>query len=182
MERASVSPDLPNLIGLFSPDTQALGAFRERSAAELPPAYRRLLAHDCHMTVTVEAHFRSPVDVQVLSRQISPAHYAREIVLTRRSDGAVVQFGVVRVRTACLPPGARRRIEDEGTPLGRVLLDEGVLTRVRLSQLWEVAAGGRLAWALRLAAPATTYGRTAVIELDGEPAIELLEILAPLAE
>lgn len=175
-----MSPDLNYLLGLFSNAPDALGVFRERLAAELPPDYRRLLAHEHHMTVTVEAHFRSPVDVQVLARQISPAHYAREIVLTRRSDGAVVQFGIVRVRTICLPDVARRRIEEEGTPLGRVLIEEGVLTRVRLSQLWEVAPGPHLARALRRQAPETTYGRTAMIELDGEPAIELLEILAPL--
>jgi hypothetical protein len=30
--------------------------------------------------------------------------------------------------------------------------------------------------------PQTTYGRTALIECDGEPAIELLEIVSPIPD
>jgi hypothetical protein len=38
-----------------------------------------LLAHDSHMTVTVERFHNGHVDVRVLETNITPTHYARKI-------------------------------------------------------------------------------------------------------
>ena len=64
-------------------------------------------------------------------------------------------------------------------PLGRVLINHGVLRRVELSQLWKVVPGVDLCSLFKLDQAVDTYGRTAIIYCDGEPAIELLEIVAP---
>jgi len=87
MPAPSASPDLAVLLDLFYESPAAAGQFVEVSADELPPVYRRLLAHEEHMTVTVEEHHGSKVDVEVLESQMVDSHYARKIRLRRQSDG-----------------------------------------------------------------------------------------------
>ncbi|MBI2825677.1 MAG: hypothetical protein HYX69_13415 [Planctomycetia bacterium] len=180
--REPLTPDLEALLRLFYGPPRALAAFHRVEAADVPAGYAALLAHDEHMTVTVEQYHGSPVDVRVLDRRVTPSHYARKILLARQSDDAVVQFGIMRVNFAYLEAPVRRRIEAEDTPLGRVLIESGVLRRVRLAALWRVAAGAELAALFGIAPGMVTYGRTAVIECNGEPAVELLEIVTPLAQ
>ena len=50
---------LSALIGLFYADQSRLGNFGEIDASSLPATPRRLLAHNQHMTVVLEAHYRS---------------------------------------------------------------------------------------------------------------------------
>src|SRR4029453_14658101 len=76
-----VTPDLDTIIGLFYASRAALGPFARVEPHEMPDVYRSLLAHEHHMTVTVEAYHGGPVDVRVLDRRITPTRYAREIVL-----------------------------------------------------------------------------------------------------
>jgi chorismate-pyruvate lyase len=184
MNRQSLplTPDLETLTALFYPNPELLGQFSEVAGPNMPPRYRKLLDHNDHMTVTVEAFHASRVDVQVLDKVITPTHYARKILLARQSDGEIVQFGIMRVNLAYLEPAARDEIVSEKTPLGRVLIKHNVLRRVRLSRLWQVIPGQDLVRMFRLAAPHETYGRTALIECNDEPAIELIEIVAPLLQ
>lgn len=174
------TPRLEDLISLFFPRPDPLGRFSAVSSDEMPATYRELLDHEHHMTVTVENFHRSPVDVQVLQKVKTAKHYARMILLRRQSDQQVVQFGIVRLTLAMLSDPVRREIEAEQTPLGRVLIQHDVMRRIRLSQLWRVAPGPDLCYWFSLAAPVETFGRTAMIDCDGEPAIELLEIVTPV--
>jgi chorismate-pyruvate lyase len=175
-------PDLDTLIGLFYDAPERLGQFAEVDADEMPDGYRALLAHDEHMTVAIEAHYAEPVDVRVLDRVTTGSHYARKILLARRSDGGVVQFGIMQVDFAYLEAPVRDEIRRENTPLGRILVRNDVLRRVRLSALWRVAPGEDLLRSFALHEGAVTYGRTALIECNGQPAVRLLEIVAPLVE
>src|SRR2546423_11785095 len=134
----TVSPDLDTLIRLFHASRAALGDFAPIEAGDMPAVYRSLLAHEHHMTVTVEAHYGCPVDVRVLARHVTPTHYAREIVLTRHSDGRAVQYGVMRIHLASLSPEVRDEIRSEQTPLGRILIQHDVLRQIRLFDLWRV--------------------------------------------
>lgn len=170
--------DLDDLVELFFEDASQLGQFRPVQAGDLPATSRELLAHEHHMTVTVERHHQSPVDVRVLQTRRDGSRYSREILLTRQSDGRVVQYGIVRLNLELIDPAPRAEIEAEQTPLGRILITHNILRRVRLVGLWEIKAGPQLAQWLPLEAGATCYGRTALIYLDGMPAIELLEIVA----
>jgi hypothetical protein len=72
----SIRPDLPTLAGLFYTYPQDIGEFHEVSADEMPPPYRQLLAHEGHMTETVEAFYGGPVDVEVIAKHITSTHYA----------------------------------------------------------------------------------------------------------
>jgi chorismate-pyruvate lyase len=172
-------PDLETLVGLFYDNPARLGRFEEVNSDELPEPYSSLLDHDEHMTVTVESFHGSRVDVQVLATNISPRRYARKILLPRQTDGGVVQFGIVRLNLRYLDEAVRREIQGQGKPLGRILIEHEVLREVELVSLWRVACGPDLQKYFSLPAGAVTYGRTALIHCNGEPAVELLEIVAP---
>lgn len=171
--------DLETLVGLFYDQVEDLATFTPRHFSELPPVYRRLLAHTGHMTVTVEDRHASPVNVEVLQVHQTPSHYSRKILLRRQSDNRVVQFGIVRLALETLEPPTRDEILSQRTPLGRVLIEHGVMRAVQLLGLWEVACGRDLAELFQTSPSHTTFGRTALIYCNGEPAIELLEIVAP---
>lgn len=176
----SPTPHLPDLVGLFYERPEDLGRFEQVSlAADVPQPYRHLLAHDAHMTVTVEEFHGCKVDVRVLASRRDKNFYSRKILLTRQSDGQVVQFGIPRLNMVFLDEEVRREIESETKPLGRVLIDHNVLREVQLVALWSVQPGPDLCRMFGLDAPQTVYGRTALIYCNGEPAIELLEIVAP---
>lgn len=179
-------PHLPELVGLFYERPEELGTFEPIAAAEIPQPYRRLLAHNKHMTETVEQFHGCKVDVQVLASRRDNGYYSRKILLTRQSDGEVVQFGIPRLNMEYLDEEVRREIESETKPLGRVLIEHNVLREVQLVALWKVEPGPDLCRMFGLAAkPASekpalaVYGRTALIYCNGEPAIELLEIVTP---
>ena len=174
------TPELKALVHLFYPSLDDLGEFKEVAESELPEVPRKLLWHDAHMTVAVESHHGVSVDVQVLNTHITPSHYSRRILLTRQSDGQVVQFGIVRLNSTFLGEAVRREIESEATPLGRILIEHDVLRDVRLLSLWRIEPGSELVKLFRLDKPATCYGRTALIYCNGLPAVELLEIVTPL--
>jgi chorismate-pyruvate lyase len=176
----SSGPNLNELVRLFYEQPEELGTFeRIDSAAKVPEPYRHLLAHHEHMTVAVEEFHGSKVDVQVLATRRDKNFYSRKILLTRQSDGRVVQFGIPRLNMDYLDEDVRREIESRTKPLGRVLIDHDVLREVQLVALWKVEPGPDLCRMFGLAAPQTIYGRTALIYCNGEPAIELLEIVTP---
>ncbi len=192
-----VIPDLDTLARLFYADPESLGRFQEVEAADMPARVRKLLAHEHHMTVTVESHYKTAVDVGVLQTEITPQHYAREILLTLQTDGDpdqgdlkkgepdqgeadqgdVVQYGIMRINFSFVDEQVRREIESQETPLGRILIEHDVLRRVHLFSLWKISPSRRLSGLLELADQAAVYGRTALIYCNDEPAIELLEIV-----
>jgi chorismate-pyruvate lyase len=184
--------DRPTLTAVFYPTPSGspspeLGQFTRVDAQDMPAGYRGLLAHDGHMTVTMELCHLSKVEVEVLDRRMADdgKHYSRKILLrtppTESSPkGRVVQFGIARMNLDCYPPDVREEVLSERTPLGRVLISHGLLMKVRLLTLWRIEPGPDLCRALELDKPTTLYGRTAMIDIDGEPVIELLEISAPL--
>lgn len=176
------APELRALVDLFYAIPDQLGQFRQVTSQELAPVERRLLDHDEHMTVTVESHHGSPVDVRVIDRHVTPTHYARKILLTRQSDQRVVQFGLFRLNLSTVSEDVRREILAESQPLGRILIQHDILRNVRLLALWKVEPGEELCRYFELAQPTTCYGRTALIYCNRLPAVELLEIVAPSEE
>lgn len=173
-------PDLQTLTSLFHARRELLGQFSEIGVEQVPEPYRRLLAHNEHMTEAVEAFHGCPVEVRVLQRRVTETHYAREILLARQSDGTVVQYGIMRVNFAYLPGEVQSKIQEEQIPLGRILIEHNVLRRVQLFSLRCIELGEVLAKHFQHPRGTVTYGRTALIECNQVPAIELLEIVAPI--
>ncbi len=171
--------DLDTLVGLFYDQPDQLATFHQQHHTELPVSYRRLLAHTGHMTVTVEDRHRCAVDVEVLQVLHNETHYSRQILLRRQRDKRVVQFGIVRLALDTIEAPAREEIISQRTPLGRVLIEHGVMRAVQLLGLWQVHCGPQLAKYFGTNLGHVTYGRTALIYCNSEPAVELLEIVAP---
>jgi len=174
----SADVELEQLVGLFYQDVNDLGAFQQVEADQLSTVGRSLLAHDQHMTVTVEKRHQCSVDVVVMETRTDENHYSRKILLTRQSDGCVVQFGIVRINKAYLTKVVQDEIEKLETPLGRILINHDVLRTVKLLSLLKIECGEELANMLGLETGSLCYGRTALIYCNGSPAIELLEVVS----
>ena len=174
----SADVELEQLVGLFYQDVNDLGSFQRVEADQLSKVGRSLLAHDLHMTVTVEKRHQCSVDVVVMETRTDDNYYSRKILLTRQSDGCVVQFGIVRINKEYLTEEVQNEIEKLETPLGRILIDHGVLRSVKLLSLLKIECGKKLADMLGLEHDSVCYGRTALIYCNGSPAIELLEIVS----
>jgi chorismate-pyruvate lyase len=151
-------------------------------ASALPEPYRGLLAHTHHMTVTMEALYGSPVDVRVLDSDRLGDFYHRRIVLTLRSTGQIVQYGLVRIDLSLCSPPVRSAILSQNTPLGRILIEHNVLRRIEPTAFLRIDPGPTLTQAMQLAKPTPLYGRTGVIFCDDRPAIAVVEVPAPVEE
>ena len=172
-------PTVESLAALFpGPDTEF--AYELVPGADVPEPYKSLLVHEHHMTVTVEAHHGSRVNVVVLERWYGEPFYARKILLELQSDGRVVQFGIARVNLDMTSREVRQAIVAARTPLGRVLIEHDVLRRIEPVAFLKVRPNaGQLAWFGEGVRAEVLYGRLARILCDGKPAIEVLEIVAP---
>jgi chorismate-pyruvate lyase len=167
--------------GLFSlfPPSDYLAHMEPVSADNIPPPYHALLVHPHHMTVTVEAHHGEPVDVKVLEQVRGESTYARKILLITQQTRRVVQFGLVRIHLQYCSQEVREEILSGLTPLGRILIQHNVLRRIEPRCYMRVTPGQDMVKWFDLPQPQPTYGRLALIHFEGQPAVELLEIVAP---
>ena len=174
--------ELNSLVNLF-PESEPLIARAEHVVAPLmPKPYREMLAHEHHMTVTMERYHGGPVDVKVLEKREVGANYCRKILLTKHGTEEVVQFGIIRFDFSYVTPAVRDEIVAGDTPLGRVLIRHNVLRHIDLGALLRIEAGPGLAEYLKMKQGDVTYGRLATIFCNGRPAVDLLEITSPLAQ
>lgn len=176
------------LVRIFSADPAAFGRLRGVAAAAVPAVARGLLDHRSHMTAAMERFHGGPVALTVVQQRSgsegAPGRtpdaanppYAREILLSR-GDGSVVQYGIVRLDLAAVAPQTAVAIRAGRVPLGRILMDAGLLCAVEHVALLEIEPGPHLA--KLFGDRGRTYGRVAEIRVDGRPAVELLEIVAP---
>jgi chorismate-pyruvate lyase len=173
--------ELGKLLAMFPRPEPVVAAARYIPKTEAPEPYRRLLVHDIHMTEAMEAYHRVPVTVEVLNRRREGELYLREIVLRRADDGRPVQYGLVHFPLQFVSPEVRDEILEEKTPLGRVLINHDVMRHVDLGAILELTAGPGLAAALQMPVGGKTYGRLATLFFNHQPAIDLLEVSAPLS-
>ena len=173
------TPTAESLFALF-PSTGRPPVITPIRGDEMPEPYRSLLVHTHHMTVTVERHYGGPVNVTVLDTVRDGDEYLRQILLELRDGGKVVQHGIVQIALDLLSPPVRDKIVEGKTPLGRVLIEHDVLRHIQPAGYLKVEPGDDLCRWFGLESPTTTYGRLGVIFTDGRPAIEVLEILAPV--
>jgi chorismate-pyruvate lyase len=171
-------PDLRTLVSLFPPAGD-LPEYEIVPADEVPEPYHRLLVHEHHMTVTVEAHHDDLVDVRILARRQDKNTYARKILLALHGSGRVVQFGIMRVHLQYCSEAVRQEIIAGQNPLGRILIQHNILRRIEPTAFLRVIPGTAMMNWFGLNRPKPMYGRLAYIHCDGQPAVELLEIVAP---
>jgi chorismate-pyruvate lyase len=167
------------LASLFYSRLEELGRFEPVTVNDLPSDARRLLAHTDHMTVALESFHQGLVDVRALAETRDDASYARCSLLTRQSDGQIVQFGIMRIWLADLPDSAKHEITEQKHPLGRVLIAHNLLREVEVISLWRISPGPVLKQQLQLPDNSPIYGRSAQILVDERPTVQVLEIVNP---
>jgi chorismate-pyruvate lyase len=176
----TTAPTFDHLYRLF-PESPDRPTAVEVPADAVPEPYRGLLVHTHHMTVTVERFYGSPVDVRVLNTRLKGHEYARKILLTLHDDlKRVVQFGMVRINLDVCTEAVRNAIIEGKTPLGRVLIQHNMLRRIEPVAYLRVTLSQTMAEWFHVPAGAETYGRVGVIYTGDRPAVEVLEILAPV--
>ena len=110
-----VTPDLQSLVDLFYENPADLGVFNERAADLIPAEYRSLLAHDAHMTVTLEAHHNSSVSVEVLDFQRKTLESASAVLTISRGISETME-GYLHRKVQSLPNGFdASKLSDEST-------------------------------------------------------------------
>ena len=174
--------ELEQLTELF-PETEHRPLYRQArhiAREATPEPYHRMLVHEHHMTVTMESYHDCRVEVEVLESRFENDLYCRKILLKNSSTKDVVQFGIVRFNFDFVSPAVQREIESQKIPLGRVLIQHNVLRHIYLWAIIELTAGPGLAHYFRMPDGDITYGRMATIFCDGRPAVDLLEVSAPL--
>ena len=180
------------LVRLFAEPGPGFATFRNVDRAEVPEPDRTLLDHTSHMTVAMEGHHGAPLGLRVVARGLDMGTtadqspwYAREILLLS-PQGTLVQYGIVRINLDHVDRTTAAAIRAGRIPLGRVLINAGLLREVHDVSLLEVRPGPRLASLFGgLPQPGIpsppTFGRVAEISLGGHPAVELLEVVVPPA-
>lgn len=147
---------------------------------EMPEPYKRLLIH-CHdMTSTLEAHYASPMRIEVLSREVENGTYLREVVLKPAAGVQPVEYGVIHIHLNQLPAPARRRVLEEERPLGNILHTEAVPYLSWPQSFFWIGPDARLERVLCLPQPRVLYGRRNLL-VDGNRHLlaEVIEVLAP---
>ncbi len=151
--------------------------FQEISPEEMPSRPRQLLVHQKHMTHTLNAHYGVPVDVHVMERHRENDLYSRKIFLTLKETKTIVEYGLVRLNFRYMPPAVRDTILQEHAPLGSILINNNILRRIQ--PRWYLKfpqTSAILAW-FNSQPLEPLFGRLGTIYCDGEPAIELVEIV-----
>jgi hypothetical protein len=172
--------ELKKLTSLFPGGDELFERAEHVPAALTPEPFKRLLVHEHHMTVTMEEFHQTPVLVKVIDRRLDGNIYSRKILLERDGDRRVVQFGIVRFDLAVVLPAVRDEIVSEKTPLGRILINYNVLRHIDLGAILSITAGPDLAQFFGCRTGQTTYGRLATIFCNRLPAVDLLEVAAPV--
>jgi chorismate-pyruvate lyase len=189
--RTAVS-DVTGLYSIFGDRIEDMPRGRFISAEEMPQPYRDLLAHHDHMTVTMEEFHHTPVDVKVIRAVRDDPYYARKILLTRTGTEEVVMFGIMRFNFEWCDDRIKELIVGGQIPLGRILIENDVLRRISTHVLLRITPNVEMREWFRMADPASNaagngnvtstfvYGRLATIYCNDEPAVDLLEVSAPV--
>lgn len=172
--------ELTRLTSLIPDNDDLIQSAAHIPSSTTPEPYKQMLVHEHHMTVTMENYHMCPVNVEVLHEHSDGDIYVRQIVLNRSDNGQPVQFGIVRFDFQYVTSSVRSEILQRQIPLGRVLITHNVLRHIDLGAILEIKAGPKLAEILQMEVGGVTYGRLATIFCNRRPAVDLLEISAPL--
>ena len=180
---------LDELFGLFA---EAAPKHRAMAPEDIPKIPRSLLHHQRHMTVTLEQHYDTRVELAVLDQIYQEPFYARKILLTHATpdedETSVVQYGIMRFDLRRVSAKVRSLILAEELPLGRILIENDVLRRITTHGLLAIEPSPSMRSAVGLSVqppqsfsfrpPSTVlYGRLATILCNESPAVDLLEVV-----
>jgi len=167
----------------YEQDRRTLPAVEFVQPSELPANERELLVHDHDMTSALTEYHRSPIDLQVVRREMSEAYLLRLVVLTRRELPVPVEFGGIGIRLEPFEPALRTEIEQGLKPLGGLLAEYQVRYTSQPSAYFKVTADAFIADLLAEPEGTVLWGRCNSLALpDGEVFADIVEILPPALE
>jgi hypothetical protein len=149
------------------------------SGGSVPEPYHSLLVHPHHMTATLETFWNSRIAVHVINSWQDKDSYTRLIYLTETKQNRTVEYGAVNLNLSACEPAVRNAILDRQTPLGRILIDNGVLTEIRCRCFFAMKPTAEQQKTFNIASDGVLYGRFADVDFNGENAMTLLEVMPP---
>ena len=176
----TAGPWLANVLDQFPDEKIHAESIKVISSEGLDETYRQLLAHTHHMTVTLEERYGKSAHLEVLKVRQDGNSYARKLILRAGAGGPVVLAGIMRFRLECVAEKVREEILTAETPLGRILIENQVLRKIETIAFLRFPLANSFGELLDAPGDVTfTFGRLAIIFCDGEPAVELLELIPP---
>lgn len=152
------------------------------SGAAMPEPYRSLLVHDRDMTPTLEKHHHCDIHIEVWGRERSGEDYWREVVLRLDRNQQAVEFGANRINLGLFSRHERQLILDEYLPLGRILNQRDLPHSGGPRAFLRIEADDLMGRAFGIRAGAVLYGRrNTIVDREGRPLSEIVEILPPAA-
>jgi chorismate-pyruvate lyase len=150
----------------------------EVQPVRIPAAERRLLAHREHMTEVLQAHHGQAVQVHVQDYRLDGDWYTRKITLTPgRENARLVECGIVRMDFRSMSAQVREEILARRAPLGQILIQHNVLRWIEPLWFVQLPPASDVVRLFGVENPSPVWGRIAVIHCNGEPAIDLLEVV-----
>ena len=148
-------------------------------ATRMPRPYRDLLVHSEHMTVTLEEHHESKVNVKPYKVHRQGDLYGRKLDLLSDATGKVVMTGIMLFNFTFCNDKVKELIVSEQVPLGRILIENNILREISTHAFLKL--DGRDPLVRRFGQPEDqpAYGRLATIFCDHKPAVDLVEIVNP---
>ncbi len=177
MDAANV--DLRELLCTFG-DEDDLERFTPVAGAAVPPPFKRLLVHDQHMTVTLEAYHGDPVHLNVHDSVLRDDEYIRKITLHATPDGPAVLLGIMKFDFRYCSVQTRDEIVGGITPLGRILIEHDVLRHLTGGPYYSVESGSSRLLGVDVDLPADCHARLARINCNGGQAVQVLEIITSI--
>jgi chorismate-pyruvate lyase len=149
------------------------------AAEDLPQPDRKLLAHNGHMTEVLSAHHGAALTVRPYRIHHIGQMYGRRLDLHAGEEPRPVMTGIMIFNLALVSPEVRQEILDAQAPLGEILIRRRILRRVVADAFLRFAEDDPLTGRFASPQPQRAYGRLATIDCDGQPAVDLLEIVRP---
>lgn len=145
---------------------------------EVPAPFDSLLVHESHMTTVLEKYYGRALRLEVVEDRLFGSVYARKILLSLADSNFVVEVGAVRIHLQHTADAVREAILRRERPLGEILISHQVLRRIEPKWFLRFQGFAPIVSAFDRPMVAPVYGRVGIIHCDGEPAIELLEVVS----
>lgn len=161
----------PFVRGPFAPDCVAV------QPENIPFPEDDLLVHHDHMTIVLQRHHGSPVQVRVLEEHLHGDLYTRKISLTPVGSDKIVEWGIVRLNFQYMPIEVKEEILRKQMPLGAILVKHNVHRRIKPRYFLQLPESSSIVGLFDATNADPLYGRIGTIYFDDEPCIEVLEIV-----
>lgn len=171
--------DLLGLLSTFG-DEGDLARFKQVSGPAVPQPFQRLLVHDQHMTVALEAYHAGPVHLCVHDSVVRDDEYVRKITLHAQPNGPAVLLGIMRFDFRYCSAATREEVVAGKTPLGRILIEHDILRHLSGGPYYRVSTRPDGLLGLEVDLPSHCHARLAQINCNGGHAVRVLEIITSI--